>query len=98
MPRKRKITIDEIEALAVKGEDISKFFSKPVFRSEPMLDKSTNPPSRKPKIQRVNVDFTQTMLEELDEFAVEVNISRQGVIKMLLRIALDQHLQAKKKA
>jgi metal-responsive CopG/Arc/MetJ family transcriptional regulator len=41
-------------------------------------------------IQRVNVDFTATMLRELDDAAQELNISRQAAIKSLLRQALDQ--------
>jgi metal-responsive CopG/Arc/MetJ family transcriptional regulator len=43
-----------------------------------------------PPIQRVNVDFAQPMLLELDEAARQLNISRQAVIKTLLRQALDQ--------
>jgi len=45
-------------------------------------------------IQRVNVDFTATMLEELEKAAQELNISRQAVIKTLIRQALDQHYAA----
>jgi metal-responsive CopG/Arc/MetJ family transcriptional regulator len=41
-------------------------------------------------IQRVNVDFTAAMLEELENAAKELNISRQAVIKTLIRQALDQ--------
>jgi len=44
-----------------------------------------------PPIQRVNVDFTLDMLNELDALAKELNISRQAVIKSYLRQALDQH-------
>jgi metal-responsive CopG/Arc/MetJ family transcriptional regulator len=42
-------------------------------------------------IQRVNVDFTATMLQELDGAAEELNVSRQAVIKTLLRHALYHH-------
>jgi hypothetical protein len=42
-------------------------------------------------VQRVNVDFTAPMLEELDRQAQELNVSRQAVIKTLLRQGLDQH-------
>ena len=42
-------------------------------------------------IQRVNVDFTAPMLAELDRIAESLNISRQAVIKSLLRQALDRH-------
>jgi hypothetical protein len=45
-------------------------------------------------IQRVNVDFAAPLLEELDRTAKELNISRQAVIKTLLRQALDQHYLA----
>ncbi len=44
-----------------------------------------------PPIQRVNVDFSAPMLEELDKAAEELNVSRQAVIKTLVRQALDQH-------
>jgi len=45
-------------------------------------------------IRRVNVDFTAEMLNELDWAASQLNISRQAVIKTLLRQALDQHYLA----
>jgi metal-responsive CopG/Arc/MetJ family transcriptional regulator len=45
-------------------------------------------------VQRVNVDFTASMLEELDREARELNISRQAVIKTLLRRALDEQYVA----
>ena len=45
-------------------------------------------------IQRVNVDFTSPMLQELDTAAKELNISRQALIKTLIRQALDQRYLA----
>ena len=45
-------------------------------------------------IGRVDVDFTAEMLQELDSAAGRLNISRQAVIKTLLRQALDQHYLA----
>ena len=45
-------------------------------------------------IQRVNVDVTAGMLEELNKAAQDVNISRQAVIKSLVCQALDQHYMA----
>jgi hypothetical protein len=36
-----------------------------------------------PPIQRVNVDFALPMLQELDDAARNLNISRQAVIKTL---------------
>jgi hypothetical protein len=69
-------TADEIADMADRGEDISRFFT----RKGKMM----------PPIQRVNVDFALPMLKELDQAAMELNISRQAVIKTLLRQALDQ--------
>jgi metal-responsive CopG/Arc/MetJ family transcriptional regulator len=45
-------------------------------------------------IQRVNVDLTASMLEELDKAAQDLHVSRQAVIKTLVRQALDQHYLA----
>jgi len=78
----KKLTADEIAELADKGDDISRFF--------------TNAGRKMPPIQRVNVDFALPMLEELDEAAKDLNISRQAVIKTLLRQALDQQHLARR--
>jgi hypothetical protein len=75
-----KSTAEAIARMADKGHDISRFFTN---------DLKTMPP-----IQRVNVDFTGTMLEELDREARNLNISRQAVIKTLLRRALDEQYVA----
>jgi Ribbon-helix-helix protein, copG family len=40
--------------------------------------------------QRVNVDFTAEMLRELDKEVAGLNISRQAVIKTLVREALER--------
>ena len=79
----KKLTPDEIAEMADQGKDISKYF--------------TNKGKIKYPVQRVNVDFTVRMLRELDDLASELNISRQAVIKMFLRQALDQHYLAGKK-
>jgi hypothetical protein len=39
-------------------------------------------------IQRVNVDFTASVLQELDQAAAELNVSHQAVIKAFVRPAL----------
>ena len=78
----KTFTADEIADLADKGEDISRFF--------------TNAGKMMPPIQRVNVDFALPMLKELDQTAMELNISRQAVIKTLLRLALDQQHMARR--
>lgn len=82
-PRK-PVSADAIAEMADRGENISRFF--------------TNNGKIMPAIQRVNVDFTAPMLQELDRQATELNISRQAVIKTLLRQALDQHYLARKSA
>jgi hypothetical protein len=69
-------TADEIAEMADHGEDVSRFFTRQGKMMQP--------------IQRVNVDFTLPMLQELDRQAQELNVSRQAVIKTLLRQALDQ--------
>ena len=49
----------------------------------------------RPAAQRVNVDFTEPMLKELDREAEALNISRQAVIKTMLRDALDRRYLAR---
>lgn len=77
----RPAPAESIACLAVRGKDISRFFTNSGRMMEP--------------IQRVNVDFSLAMLEELDRAAKELNISRQAVIKTLIRQGLDQHYLAK---
>jgi hypothetical protein len=78
--RKRAMPAENIARLADKGKDVSRFF--------------TNAGQMMSPIQRVNVDFASPMLYELDNAAKELNISRQAVIKTLIRQALDQHYLA----
>ncbi len=75
-------TAEKIAKLADAGKSVRGFFS--------------NDGKMMPPIQRVNVDFTEPMLKELDETAQKLNVSRQAVIKLFLRQALDQHYLAKK--
>jgi hypothetical protein len=48
----------------------------------------------KAAVQRVNVDFTAPMLTELDREAETLNISRQAVIKTMVRESLDRRYLA----
>ena len=77
----KKLSADEIAAMAERGEDISQYFS--------------NKGKKKYPIKRVNVDFNVKMLRELDDIANELNISRQALIKTYLRLALDSHYMAR---
>jgi hypothetical protein len=69
--KKRAVSAESIARLVDKGKDVSRFF--------------TNAGQRMSPIQRVNVDFASPMLDELDNAAKELNISRQAVIKTLIR-------------
>ena len=78
--RKKPVTAEAIARLADEGKDVSRFF--------------TNAGRMVGPVRRVNVDFALPMLEELDDAAKKLNISRQAVIKTLIRQALDQHYLA----
>lgn len=79
-PRK-PMPAEAIARLADQGKDVSRFFTNSGKMMEP--------------IQRVNVDLAPGMLEELDRAAKELNISRQAVIKTLIRQALDHQYLAR---
>jgi hypothetical protein len=51
---------------------------------------------RSQNIVTTNLDIPRPMLNELDQMAEELSISRQAVIKMMLRRALDEHILAKR--
>jgi hypothetical protein len=86
MKRTRKsgkpVSADSIARQADRGKDVSHFFKGQGRMVQP--------------IQRVNVDVTAAMLEELDKAAQDLNVSRQAVIKTLVRQALDQHYLAQR--
>jgi Ribbon-helix-helix protein, copG family len=78
----KPIPAETIARLADQGRDVSRFFTNTGRMTAP--------------IQRVNVDLAAGMLEELDRAAKELNISRQAVIKTLIRQALDQQYVARR--
>jgi hypothetical protein len=84
MKRTRKTrkapSAESIARMVGRGQDVSRFFTNRGKMMQP--------------IQRVNVDFTASMLHELDQAAAELNVSRQAVIKAFVRQALDQHCLA----
>jgi hypothetical protein len=82
--RTNTITAEQIAQLADNGEDVSRFFTGSGRKMPPL----------QPPVQRVNVDFAAPMLSELDDAAKQLNISRQALIKTLVRQALDQHYVA----
>ena len=79
----KKISADKIAELALSGKDVTAHFSKGKMKASEKT------------VQRVNVDFAIEMLSELDQMANDLNISRQAVIKSLLKQGLDQHFIAK---
>ncbi len=76
------VSADAIAAMADRGKNVSRFFTGQGRMVQP--------------IQRVNVDVTASMLKELDTAAQDLNVSRQAVIKTLVRQALDQHYLAQR--
>jgi hypothetical protein len=78
---RKAVPAEEIARRAERGEDVSRFF--------------TNSGRMMGPIRRVNVDFASSMLKELDGTAQELNISRQAVIKTLIRQGLDQRYLAR---
>ena len=83
--KKKNVSLEMIETMAVHGKDVNKYFTKGQMM----------PPLK--EIQRVNVDFTAQMLKQLDQMAQDLNISRQAVIKSLLMFALNQQARTHKK-
>jgi hypothetical protein len=79
--RRKPVSAETIARLADEGRDVSRFFTNNGRMARP--------------IQRVNVDLAPGMLEELDKAATELNISRQAVIKTLIRQALDHQYLAR---
>lgn len=77
----KPVSAEAIAELADHGENISRFFTNSGRMTAPIF--------------RVNVDFAAPMLNELDNAAKELNISRQAVIKTLVRQALDQQYLAR---
>ncbi|HKM83968.1 MAG TPA: hypothetical protein VJY15_23800 [Candidatus Acidoferrum sp.] len=73
--KKKPISAEQIARMADQGKDISQFFT-----GGKMMH----------LIQHVGVDFSTEMLAELDQEAAHLNISRQAVIKTLVREGLDR--------
>jgi hypothetical protein len=74
---RKRPTAESIARMADRGKDVSRYFTNRGRMMRP--------------IQRVNLDLTVGMLQELDQAASDLNVSRQAVIKTFIRHALDQH-------
>jgi len=91
MSRKQKISIERIEKEVDAGKEVvDKYFDV----GHPRMGQSRTVR----RIRKTNLDLTEEMLHELDELADSLNVSRQAVIKVILRQALDQHRLAQQRS
>ena len=88
--KKKTVTLDEIEAMALKGKDTGMYFSKP----KRMPPREVHKIFSNEDIVKVNVDVTEPFLYELDAIAIFLNVSRQAVMKMFLKDGVDRHFSA----
>jgi hypothetical protein len=79
---KRPVSAESIARLADNGEDISAYF--------------TNKGKMMPPLDNLGVDLNKDMIEELNEAARRLNVSRQALLKRFIRRGLDQHYLAQK--
>ena len=73
---KRPVSAESIARLADNGRDISSYFTNKGKMMPPM---------------NLGIDLNQNMLEELNEAAKKLNVSRQTLIKRFIRRGLDQN-------
>ena len=89
----KNVNVEVIEEMAAQGKDVNQFFSE-----TPQWVDGVESVTRvqKKDVQRVNVDFAQPMLEELDSICHDLNIPRQSLIKTMVRREMDRYLTNKK--
>ncbi|MCC5620174.1 hypothetical protein [Nostoc sp. CHAB 5715] len=86
------ISIKELEDKIEDGEEVvDRYFDSTTTR----VGTPRKMTSRREQDITTNLEIPSLMLNELDKMATELNISRQAVIKMMLRRALDEHYLAK---
>lgn len=90
------ISTDELEQKIEAGEEVvDRYFDPNTAR----IGTPRSMTSRRRQDSVVtSLDIPSSMIEELDQMAEELNISRQAVIKMMLRRSLDEHQLAKRTA
>jgi hypothetical protein len=76
--KKRSITSAEFDDKFENGEDVTDFLA---------LDKVTRPSL---KAKRVSVDFPEWMVQELDQVAKRLGVTRQSVIKVFISDKLKE--------
>jgi hypothetical protein len=88
------ISIEELEQKIAAGEEVvDRYFDSGTTRvGIPRLMTSRREQNR----TLADLEIPDSMVSELDQLAIELNISRDAVIKMILRRALDEHYLAKR--
>ena len=87
------IPIEELEQKINAGEEvIDDYFDPKTTRVGQPYTKLSR---RKSATTQTALDLPTTMIDELDDLAQELNISRDAAIKMMLRRFLDEHYLAK---
>jgi hypothetical protein len=88
------ISTEELEQKIEAGEEVvDRYFDPTTTRvgtPRPMTSR------RSPALVATHLEMPDRMLSELDQMAEELHISRQAVITMMLRRALDEHHLAKR--
>jgi hypothetical protein len=74
---KRSATAESIARLADNGQDVSAYF--------------TNKGKMMPPLDSIGIDLNKKMIDELNEAARRLNVSRQALIKRFIRRGLDEH-------
>jgi len=78
----RTPSAESIARKADKGEDISSYF--------------TNKGRMMPPVDRNRIDLGDAMLEEVDQAAKRLKVSRQALIKRFIRRGLDERYRSQK--
>ncbi|HEY3038197.1 MAG TPA: hypothetical protein VGJ66_05630 [Pyrinomonadaceae bacterium] len=79
---KRPASAESIARLADNGQDISSYF--------------TNKGKMMPPLNNMDLDLNEEMIEELNEAARRLNVSRKTLIERFIWRGLDQHSLAQK--
>ena len=88
------ISIEEIEQKVEAGEEVIDLYFDAATTKVGTHRLMTS--RRRQEVGAADLEMPKSMLNELDVMAKELNISRQAVIKMMLRRALDEHYLAKR--
>ena len=90
----KNISVEEIEQTVEAGEEvIDRYFDSTTTKVGTRRQMTSR---RRQAPDTTELEMLGPMLSELDAMANELNISRQAVIRMMLRRALDEHYLAKK--